>query len=498
VNAVTDEVVIIDYGMGNIGSIANMMKKIDAPHHVSGDPEVIARARRIILPGVGAFDHGMRALETRGLLPILNQKALRERVPILGICLGMQLFTRRSDEGVLPGLGWIDAETRRFQFEAAESRRVPHMGWNTLHVRQPHAVLSEAADPWRFYFVHSYHVCCASPQDVLATADYGFPFVAAVAHDNLIGAQFHPEKSHCYGMKLLKQFVEWQYAPSAGKHSTQERLEERIGTEQPRLAPRVIPCLLLKQGGLVKTVGFRRPKYVGDPINAVKIFNDKKADELAFLDIAATVEGRSPDFDLIQRIAGEAFMPVAYGGGVQSVDDVRRIVQLGVEKVVINSQAVADRSLLRAAAEQVGSQSVVVAIDVKRGPLGGYKVCTHSGTRSTRLDPADFACEAVQAGAGEIVVNSIDRDGAMKGYDLTLIQRVAAAVNVPVIALGGASCVNDFAAAVYTGGAAAVAAGSLFVFHGKHRAVLITYPDRSILESAFSRNDACRKSAAVA
>lgn len=249
------------------------------------------------------------------------------------------------------------------------------------------------------------------------------------------------------------------------------------------LRTRVIPCLLLRNGGLVKTIRFETPRYVGDPINAVRIFNQKEVDELMFFDIGATVAGRRPNFDLIRDIATEAFMPFGYGGGVRTVEDVRALVGLGVEKVVLNAAAVERPELITEASELAGSQSVVVSIDVKKGMLGRYEVLTHNATRRTGLNPVEWAQQAQARGAGEIVVNSVDRDGTMKGYDLVLLKRVADAVTVPVVACGGAGSLDDFAAAVREGGASAVAAGSLFVFHGKHRAVLITYPEYSSLEA---------------
>ena len=248
---------------------------------------------------------------------------------------------------------------------------------------------------------------------------------------------------------------------------------------------RVIPCLLLREGGLVKTTRFAAPKYIGDPINAVKIFNDKEVDELLFLDISATPGGRAPNFDLVQDIAAEAFMPFGYGGGVSSLDHIKRLVGLGAEKVVLNAAAVSTPALISQAAATIGSQSIVVAIDVKQRLFGRYEVVTHSATRKTGLDPVEWAQKAADAGAGEIVVNSVDRDGCMNGYDVKLLSRVADAVNVPVVACGGAGCLADFREAVVSGGAAAVAAGSMFVLHGKHRAVLITYPSRDELEGLF-------------
>ena len=247
---------------------------------------------------------------------------------------------------------------------------------------------------------------------------------------------------------------------------------------------RVIPCLLLREGGLVKTTKFADPKYIGDPMNAVKIFNDKEVDELMFLDISATPAGRAPNFDLVRDIAAEAFMPFGYGGGVSSLDHIKRRVGLGAEKVVLNAVAVANPELISQAAATVGSQSVVVAMDVKQSLFGRYEVVTHSGSHKSGLDPVEWARHAADAGAGEIVVNSVDRDGTMSGYDVKLLQRVASAVNVPVVACGGAGRLEHFKEAVGAG-AAAVAAGSMFVFHGKHRAVLITYPTRPELENLF-------------
>lgn len=251
------------------------------------------------------------------------------------------------------------------------------------------------------------------------------------------------------------------------------------------MLPRVIPSLLLRGDGLVKTVGFTEPRYVGDPINAVRIFDTKEVDELALLDISATPEGRGPDFELIARIASEAFMPVSYGGGVTSVEDVRRLIGTGVEKVVIGTGAHAQPTLISEAARVSGSQSIVAAIDVKPVRGVGYRVFSHSGTRDEHNDAVTYARQVEDAGAGEILLNSIDRDGTREGYDLELVAAVADAVGTPVVAVGGASSIADLVSAIGAG-ASAVSAGSLFVFHGKHRAVLITYPERSELEAAFA------------
>ncbi len=243
------------------------------------------------------------------------------------------------------------------------------------------------------------------------------------------------------------------------------------------LRPRIIPCLLVHKGGLVKTVGFDKPKYVGDPLNAVRIFNEKEVDELMVVDIDATRQQRDPDYSLIAKLAAECRMPLAYAGGVRSVEQFERLISLGVEKVAASAAAVADMSLISAAAERVGGQSVVVVMDVRHKDKR-YEVFTHNGTRATGLDAVDFACQAEAAGVGEIVINSIDRDGQMKGYDRELVQLVRNAVTCPLTVLGGAGTLADVGALVKEFGIIGAAAGSLFVFKGVYRAVLINYPSR--------------------
>jgi cyclase len=247
------------------------------------------------------------------------------------------------------------------------------------------------------------------------------------------------------------------------------------------LRARVIPCLLLRNGGLVKTQHFGDAKYVGDPINAVKIFNEKEVDELVVFDIEASKRGSEPDYDLLADIASECFMPVCYGGGVTSVEQAQRIVQLGIEKIAVNSAAIRKPGLIPALADVLGTASVVAGIDVKCDWLGRYRVYDASVGKLTDRVPETYAAELARAGAGEIFLNSVDRDGAQEGYDLKLIDKVAQAVSVPVIACGGAGRTEDFVSAVGAG-ASAVAAGSLFVFQGRHRAVLISYPPYRELE----------------
>ena len=247
------------------------------------------------------------------------------------------------------------------------------------------------------------------------------------------------------------------------------------------LRARAIPCLLLRNTGLVKTVRFGDAKYVGDPINAVKIFNEMEVDELVVFDIDASKRGAEPNYDLLADIASECFMPVCYGGGVNSVEQALRIVQLGIEKISVNTAAFLKPGLVAALSDVLGAQSVVVGVDVKRDWLGRYRVYDASSGKLTDRAPEAYAAELADAGAGEIFLNSVDQDGTQEGYDLKLIDKVARAVSVPVIACGGAGRTEDFVSAV-DAGASAVAAGSLFVFQGRHRAVLISYPPYKELE----------------
>lgn len=251
------------------------------------------------------------------------------------------------------------------------------------------------------------------------------------------------------------------------------------------LRTRVIPVLLLQEGGLVKGKNFKNHKYVGDPINAVKIFNEKEVDELVFLDISATDDNRGPDFDLIADIASEAFMPFAYGGGLNTVDQVERLFSIGVEKAILNTAAFLNPSMVKEAVKVAGSQSIVVSMDVKKSIFGSYEVFVNNGKLKTNLDPVTYAKLMLDLGVGELIVSSIDREGTGKGYDIKLFELVSKCVEIPVVGLGGAGSLQDLADAKNLTDVSAVAAGDLFVFHGKHKAVLITYPMYSELEKLF-------------
>lgn len=253
------------------------------------------------------------------------------------------------------------------------------------------------------------------------------------------------------------------------------------------LRPRIIPSLLIQDKGLVKTVNFKNPKYVGDPINAVKIFNEKAVDELAVFDIDATAKGLEPDYTLIERLANQSRMPLCYGGGVKTVEQAQKIFSLGIEKIALSSAVLENPRLISEIANRVGSQSVIVVLDVKKKLFGGYEVYTHNGKKATGINPVKFAEEAQRLGAGEIIINAIDQDGVMKGYDMNLIDRIREKISLPLTVLGGAGSLADIKKVIEKHGIIGVAAGSLFVFKGVYKAVLINYPDKNEKENLYKK-----------
>lgn len=251
------------------------------------------------------------------------------------------------------------------------------------------------------------------------------------------------------------------------------------------ISTRIIPILLLKGEGLVKTICFKDPTYIGDPINAVRIFNEKEVDEIVILDIAATKENRNPKYEWIKDIVSESFMPLAYGGGIKNLEQIKQLFDIGIEKVILNS-ALSNLELINKASDIYGNQSIVASIDVKKTLFGDYQIYTYSGTKREKYNLMCFVKKIVDAGIGEIIIQSINREGTMKGYDLELLKKVSNSVNVPVVASGGAGSLNDFKDAIQKGNATAVAAGSLFVYKGIHKAVLINYPNSITIKNIFN------------
>ena len=253
------------------------------------------------------------------------------------------------------------------------------------------------------------------------------------------------------------------------------------------LRPRIIPCLLLINNGLYKTKNFKDPKYVGDPLNAVKIFNEKEVDELIILDIYATAEKRKPNYSLIRKIANESRMPICYGGGINNINQITKIISLGIEKISISSAIFTNPNLIKEARNKVGSQSIVAVMDIKKSSFfGEQKVFINNSKLNTKMSPTKFAKYVTDLGAGEILVNSIERDGTLKNYDIPLAREIVCATNIPITMLGGAGSLEDIKTLIDSVGLIGCAAGSLFVFKGKYRAVLIQYPNPLEKENLFS------------
>jgi len=251
------------------------------------------------------------------------------------------------------------------------------------------------------------------------------------------------------------------------------------------LETRLMPCLLMSNGALVKSVQFKNRTYVGDPVNAVRIFNQKEVDELILLDIDATSENKGIDFETLEKIVSECFMPICYGGGVKTIEDMRRLFNLGIEKISVSSAMFESPELIRQASAEFGRQAIVVTLDVKKGLLGGYSVKTHNATRDTKTDAVKAALTAESLGAGELLLYSVDRDGTWSGFDMDLIRKVSHAINIPLVVCGGANSLANARIAVKEAGASAVAIGSMAVFQGKDLGVLIKFPTRKDQESTF-------------
>ena len=254
------------------------------------------------------------------------------------------------------------------------------------------------------------------------------------------------------------------------------------------MIPRVIPTLLLDGNGLVKTISFKNKTYIGDPINTVRLFNDLEVDELTFLDINATKNKSKIRFELLKEIASECFMPLAYGGGITRIEDIQHLFKIGFEKVIINSASINNSELIVTASKLFGSQSIVASIDVKKNFWGKKQVFINSATKNTNIDPVVHALNLVKMGCGEILLTSVDNEGKMKGYDIELIKSVSTKLSIPVIASGGAGNFSDLKKAIFEGKASAVAAGSLFVYHGKTKGILINYPTQTQLNNIFNND----------
>src|SRR3989442_10193337 len=433
------DVVLVNSGVANLASIPSAFSRLGSSVVVTDDAAVVAAARRVVLPGVGAFGAGLAALRAGGGLDRAIADAVARGTPLLGVCLGMQMLCEGSEEtSAVAGLGVIAGACRRLP----DHVRVPHLGWNAVTaVSQVGLVDSGVAA-----FANSYALLEAPPGWTPAWTTHGVRFVAALERGRILACQFHPELSGAYGAALLERWLSGaKAAPSAAAGEGPE----------PGVLPRVVPRLDPRDGRVVKGVRFQHLRDARDPAAQPALYECHGADEIVVLDVAASPEGRATQIETVARVRAGVRIPLTVGGGVRRVDDARRLLAAGADKVSVNTAAVQRPALLSELASEFGSQCVVLAIDARRTGMG-WEAPTHGGRKPGRTDAVECAREAAGLGAGEILLTSWDRDGTRAGPDLELLRAVLGAVRVPVIASGGIGERGDGGEAVPPGPGAAL------------------------------------------
>lgn len=439
-----NEVVIVNSGVANLASVAAAFVRLGAACTVTADPSVVRRAPRLVLPGVGSFGAGMDALRSGGL-DLAVRDAVNAGVPLLAVCLGLQLLCDASDEapGVV-GLGVIPGTCRRLP----DTVRVPHLGWNRV-VPDP---VCQRVGTMDAAFANSFALGAAPPGWGAAWTTHGTPFVSALERGSVLACQFHPELSGSDGHSLLRRWLRGEAAPRASSTTPARGMG---------LAVRLVPCLDVLDGRVVKGVNFLGLRDAGDPASLAAAYERQGADEIALLDVGASPSGRGTALETVRRVRAVLGIPLTVGGGVRSVEDARALLSAGADKVSVNSAAVARPALLGEMAAELGRQCVVLAVDARRsGP--GWEVLVTGGRDRTGLGAVDWLRRGAAEGAGEILLTSWDRDGTRSGADLELVEAAARAVTVPVIASGGIGTRAHVAEAVRAGADAVLAAS---VFH---------------------------------
>lgn len=453
-------VMIVDSGVANLASVRQAFTRLDIPVDVATIPDDVRAATHLVLPGVGSFAAGMTALRARGLDEEVRQ-SVKAGVPLLGICLGMQLLCDWSEESPgMPGLGIVPGHCRRLPDEV----RVPHLGWNRVAVDGRCAFLRDLDAA----FANSYALQYPPDGWAVGWSTYGAPFVAALERGNVVACQFHPELSGDAGADLLRRW--YRGAPGdpvmpapqedVPQRSGPGRSDLNVDVATTGLAVRIVPCLDVRDGRVVKGVRFGGLRDAGDPAERAAEYERQGADEVVMLDVAASPGAREHQLETVRRVREVLRIPLTVGGGVRSVGEARRLLDAGADRVSVNSAAVARPALLRELASEFGRQCVVLAVDARRcGP--GWSVLVMGGRDDTGLDAVAWAREGTGNGAGEVLLTSWDRDGTRSGCDLALLRAVSAAVSVPVIASGGVGTPADAADAVEAGAGAVLAASIL-------------------------------------
>ena len=472
-------IAIIDYDAGNLKSVEKALAALGADAVITRDHKEILEADGLILPGVGAFGDAMALLDQYGL-PEVIRKAVSMGKPLLGICLGLQLLFESSEESPgVKGLGICKGKILRIP--DAEGLKIPHMGWNSLHLDKQSRLFAGIPEGSFVYFVHSYYLKAEDAGIVAASTEYGCHIHASVEQDNIFACQFHPEKSGTVGLSILRNFLrvtadksqktgrEVSYTSDSNavkRDNSGSNLffdGKRTGDRKAGFTKRIIPCLDVHAGRVVKGVNFVNLRDAGDPVEIAAAYDKAGADELVFLDITASSDARNTVVDMVRRVAEKVFIPFTVGGGIRTVEDFRMLLREGADKISINSAAIMNPELISQAAEKFGSQCVVVAIDAKRRADGtGWNIYKNGGRIDMGIDAVEWAERAWKLGAGEILLTSMDCDGTKEGYDLELTRTISERVGIPVIASGGAGTKEHFYDALTDGKADAVLAASLF------------------------------------
>ena len=446
-------VVIIDSGVANLASVRSAFAALGVDGVVAREPDVVSDATHVVLPGVGRFEAGMESLHRHELDQALMD-AYAAGKPLLAICLGMQLLGDGSDESPgVPGLGILPGT---FEHLPA-SVRVPHLGWNRVEADPSSSMPSGMAA-----FANSYCLTAVPPGWSATWTTHGLRFVSALSKGRTLACQFHPELSGSFGMALIQAWLSGEDLSRAGPASPSVAV---AGRPEPsalhEVARRIVPCLDVKHGRVVKGVRFQNLRDSGNPAEQAGIYERQGADEIVVLDIAASPDAQGTQLETVRSVRSGLHIPLTVGGGVRTVDDARALLSAGADKVSVNTAAVRDPALIGRLAQAFGCQCVVLAIDARREGASWDRLVM-GGREATGMDAIAWAQEGTRLGAGEILLTSWDRDGTRSGCDLELLRTIHEAVTVPVIASGGIGTVEDVAAAFHSGADAVLAAS---VFH---------------------------------
>jgi imidazole glycerol phosphate synthase glutamine amidotransferase subunit len=446
---------IVDTGVSNIASVKSALNALGLDYELVSDPAVLGRAEIILLPGVGSFESGMKNLTRKGLDMVLIEK-IRSGTPTLAICLGMQLLCEGSAEAPgLKGLGIIPGICDALPNQV----RVPQQGWNYVSG----GICQELAGDGYAAFANSYTLRDVGPDWSPSRTTYGYSFVSAVYKDGLFACQFHPELSGSYGLRLIERWTQLicnsAVAQNVRSSITGQELPDEV-LEDHGPAIRMIPCMDVAGGSVVKGVHFQNLRQIGDPAELAERYQKEGADEIVFLDIQASPDNANTSLESIRRVRSRLHIPLTVGGGIRSIEDANRILENGADKISVNSAAVRNPELISTLSSAFGKQCIVVAIDARRSG-SSWEVLINGGRQKTSLDARAWAVEAERRGAGEILLTSWDRDGTRSGPDAELVKTVSDAVSIPVICSGGIGSVIDAEKAIRAG-ADAVLAASIF------------------------------------